>query len=109
MVNALIWDGTFQGRFEEKDFALGILRNHIEEVKSSVPPDKLLFFKVQDGWEPLCEFLGVDVPSEPFPHLNDRRMMQLLLWFVRGLTVIVPLVLLTLITMISLWLLNSGS
>ena len=23
------------------------------------------------GWEPLCEFLGVEVPDKPFPHLND--------------------------------------
>jgi hypothetical protein len=27
---------------------------------------------VTDGWEPLCEFLGLDVPDEPLPHANDR-------------------------------------
>jgi hypothetical protein len=27
---------------------------------------------VKEGWGPLCEFLGVEVPREkPFPHLND--------------------------------------
>ena len=29
-------------------------------------------WKVTDGWEPLCEFLEVDVPAEPLPHVNDR-------------------------------------
>jgi hypothetical protein len=28
---------------------------------------------VRDGWEPLCEFLGVSVPEMPFPHLNDAK------------------------------------
>ena len=27
---------------------------------------------VSEGWEPLCEFLGVDVPPQPLPHANDR-------------------------------------
>lgn len=31
------------------------------------PKDTLLVYKVQDGWEPLCEFLNVPVPSKPFP------------------------------------------
>jgi hypothetical protein len=29
---------------------------------------------VTEGWEPLAEFLGVAVPEEPFPHLNDSKM-----------------------------------
>ncbi|HYK85498.1 MAG TPA: sulfotransferase, partial [Ktedonobacteraceae bacterium] len=29
---------------------------------------------VKEGWEPLCAFLGVEVPKDkPFPHLNDRE------------------------------------
>ena len=32
---------------------------------------KVLEFKVQDGWDPLCQFLGKEVPSEPFPHVNE--------------------------------------
>ena len=27
-------------------------------------------YKVKDGWEPLCQFLEVEVPDQPFPHLN---------------------------------------
>jgi hypothetical protein len=42
-----------------------------EEVKQTVPADRLLVWSVADGWEPLCEFLEVRVPDTPFPHLND--------------------------------------
>lgn len=43
------------------------------EVQANVPADRLLVWSASDGWEPLCEFLGVPVPDTPFPHLNDRQ------------------------------------
>jgi Sulfotransferase domain len=42
-----------------------------ERVKATVPPERLLVWSVSDGWEPLCEFLGVPVPDQPFPRVND--------------------------------------
>jgi len=39
-----------------------------------VRKDRLLDFKLGDGWEPLCEFLGKTVPAEPYPHVNDAAM-----------------------------------
>lgn len=39
-------------------------------VRGMVPKDRLLEWSVDDGWEPLCEFLGKPVPEEPFPHTN---------------------------------------
>src|ERR1700683_1459736 len=45
---------------------------HTEQVKRVVPAERLLVWEVGEGWEPLCEFLGVDVPAEPLPHANDR-------------------------------------
>ena len=39
-----------------------------------MPADRLLVFRVQDGWEPLCKFLGREVPPGiPFPHLNEGK------------------------------------
>lgn len=73
MINRLIWEGTFQGRFEDKDYALSVFNRHNEEVKNYVPPEKLLVYSVKEGWEPLCAFLDVPVPDVPFPHLNDRE------------------------------------
>ena len=73
MINTLIWQGTFDGKFEDKEYALAVFQRHNEEVKKNVPPDKLLIYDVKQGWEPLCAFLGVDIPRDkPFPHLNER-------------------------------------
>jgi len=44
---------------------------HNAAVKRLVPKDRLLIFQVEDGWEPLCTFLGCEIPQDiPFPHLN---------------------------------------
>lgn len=53
-----------------------VFERHIEEVKANVPPERLLVYRVQDGWGPLCRFLEVDVPSSPFPHLNSRSEIR---------------------------------
>ena len=45
---------------------------HVEGVKGSIPPEQLLVFEAKDGWEPLCEFLDLPVPDEPYPRTNDR-------------------------------------
>ncbi|HLJ32470.1 MAG TPA: sulfotransferase, partial [Ktedonobacteraceae bacterium] len=67
----VIWQGTFHNRFEDKDYTINIFKQHIEEVKRLVPPEKLLVYEVKEGWKPLCDFLGVAVPADrPFSHLN---------------------------------------
>ncbi|MEV5559896.1 sulfotransferase family protein [Nonomuraea wenchangensis] len=69
-------DKPFGVPLDEKDSLLAFER-HVATVKESVPPERLLVFDVREGWEPLCAFLGVDVPEgEPFPHLNDSKVMQ---------------------------------
>lgn len=39
-------------------------------IRGLVGRERLLEWTVEDGWEPLCEFLGKPVPNEPFPHVN---------------------------------------
>lgn len=47
------------------------------KVRSTVPPEKLLVHEAKDGWKPLCDFLGVPVPDEPYPRAaNDRAFMK---------------------------------
>lgn len=41
-------------------------------VRELVPKEKLLEWNVEDGWQPLCEFLGKDIPKESFPRANDK-------------------------------------
>lgn len=45
---------------------------HEAAVKSAIPAERLLVFEVKEGWGPLCAFLGVEAPDEPFPRTNDR-------------------------------------
>lgn len=77
VADKLIWQGTFHGRFADRAYAIEVFQQHIEEVKQVVPAERLLVYDVQEGWEPLCRFLGVPVPEgKPFPHLNDTRQFQ---------------------------------
>ena len=76
MINGLIWEGTFKGRFDDKDFAIDIYESHNEDVKSKVEPDNLLVYEVKEGWQPLCDFLQVPVPDGPMPHLNDAASFR---------------------------------
>ena len=47
-------------------------RMHNHRVKSLVPPEKLLVYNVKQGWKPLCDFLGCEVPTVAFPHENVK-------------------------------------
>jgi sulfotransferase family protein len=93
MVNDLIWDGTFDGRFADKAYAIEVFERHNEEVKRRVPPERLLVYDVKEGWEPLCEFFGVPEPEVPFPHLNDAAQMRRGVKAVRALATAIPVVL----------------
>ncbi|PCJ63674.1 MAG: sulfotransferase family protein [Candidatus Hydrogenedentota bacterium] len=56
----------------DRESYLQAFDRHNAAVQRNVPADRLLVFHVQDGWEPLCEFLQCPVPeSDPFPHLNE--------------------------------------
>jgi hypothetical protein len=94
VIDEVIWNGTFGGRFADREYALRVFDNHIREVQETVPAERLLVFDVKEGWGPLCAFLGVPVPEgEPFPHVNDaadfeRRQRKLLQWVVLGLVTV---------------------
>jgi hypothetical protein len=77
MLDAIVWDGTFHGRFADQQYAIAVFRQHNEEVKRVVPPERLLVYDVKEGWAPLCRFLDVPVPTDrPFPHNNDTATFQ---------------------------------
>jgi len=65
----LIVEQTFHDQLDH-DHVIAVLRAHENDVIASVAPNELLVFDVGDGWEPLCMFLGVPTPDEPFPHAN---------------------------------------
>jgi sulfotransferase family protein len=72
MLDDVVWVGTFQGRFADKQHTLSVFHRHIDEVRRTVPADRLLVYEVRQGWGPLCAFLGKEAPKDkPFPRLND--------------------------------------
>lgn len=62
----------------DRQHCVEVFEQHIEAVKQNVPPDRLLVYRVQEGWAPLCDFLGAEVPDEPFPRLNSRADLKAL-------------------------------
>jgi len=57
----------------DRDGLVNAFAAHSKMVKETIPASQLLVFAVQEGWEPLCTFLGEPIPDEPFPHTNDRE------------------------------------
>jgi hypothetical protein len=71
----IIGENTFGFDFSEENMIATYLR-HNEEVKRIIPRDRLLVFEAKDGWEPLCEFLGVPMPDKPYPLMNTTEEFQ---------------------------------
>lgn len=92
MIDTLIWKDTFESNFEDRAYAKEVFERHIREVREKVPADKLLVYEVKQGWEPLCEFLDVEVPGEAFPHLNDAASARRAIRIVTTIAYAAPLV-----------------
>jgi hypothetical protein len=66
-------DAPFAGTEGQREPMMEAMERWNDEVKSTVPPERLLVWEPKDGWEPLCEFVGVDVPDEELPNVNDTQ------------------------------------
>ncbi|GIX21316.1 MAG: sulfotransferase family protein [Gammaproteobacteria bacterium] len=71
-IERMLWQGEFAGRFDDRAFVLARYRARLEALRAALPAERLLLFDPAEGWAPLCAFLGVPVPDEPFPRLNAR-------------------------------------
>ncbi len=56
----------------DRDWLIDYFQRHTEEVKATIPAERLLVYEAGEGWGPLCGFLGVAEPNEPFPSQNTR-------------------------------------
>ena len=74
MIDRLVWEGegTFASGHAEPQQLIDTMIRHNREVEENVPPERLLVWRVEEGWGRLCKFLEVPVPQQPFPHVNDR-------------------------------------
>jgi hypothetical protein len=76
MVRRAVLEDTFDERFEDKAHAIAVFNRHNQEVRDTIDPKRLLVFEAREGWEPLCRFLEVPVPDDPYPRLNDTAATQ---------------------------------
>lgn len=63
---------AFDGKQQDRAFMTDWFVRRNQEVIDSLPQERLLVFHPKQGWDPLCEFLGVPVPDGPFPRVNSR-------------------------------------
>lgn len=59
------------------DRKLDFLQIHEAYVRIVVPPEKLHFYSVREGLEPLCRILNCPIPDEPFPRVNDAEDLKI--------------------------------
>ena len=70
----MTWDektGGIAGDHSTDEGLAAIMERWNAQVQDDVPAEQLLVWNPADGWAPLCEFLEVDVPEGPVPHVND--------------------------------------
>jgi hypothetical protein len=102
--NEIIWEGDLKGVFEDREKAIEVYKDWMEEVKRSVPAERLLVYDIIEGWKPLCDFLGLPVPERPFPHINERNRFIRMIRLLKVLNWLVPLVFITSIILLVLFL-----
>jgi hypothetical protein len=71
MVRKAVLNRVFDGKVADDAHVVASYERHNVMVKRTIPPVRLLVYEVSQGWGPLCEFLRVPVPDEPFPKLNS--------------------------------------
>ena len=85
MIDKTVFGEPFSYRFGDREYAMQVFNDHVEEVKRSIPEEKLLMHSAKDGWRPLCAFLDVPVPEEPYPWVNDSKEFARRLLFIKFL------------------------
>jgi Sulfotransferase domain len=77
LVDRMLW--SERSPFGQGDDPAAMMRQmeaHNDAVGEAIAPERLLVWKVTEGWEPLCEFLEVPVPGDPLPHANDAETFR---------------------------------
>ena len=70
-----------------REKAIPFFHEYYADCRARIPAERRIEFKVQDGWEPLCAHLGVDIPTVavgekgervavPFPRTNEAAEFQ---------------------------------
>jgi hypothetical protein len=71
-VRKLLHD-RFCDELENETAMIDAFERHNAAVRAECPASRLLEWTASDGWDPICERLGLDVPAEPFPVTNTTE------------------------------------
>lgn len=73
-LNYSSWTAVYAG----EETAIKFFNDWHNLIVKTVPEDKLVIYKVEEGWEPLAKMLDMEVPDEPFPDINDGNTITLI-------------------------------
>lgn len=101
----LMFDGVFGGLDRFATHGKETYVQMHDEVRRLVPEHRRLDYRLGEGWERLCDFLGEDVPAGEFPRVNEtaefaermevmkrhalERVLRRVGWWVGGVVVLV--------------------
>ncbi|KAH7154671.1 P-loop containing nucleoside triphosphate hydrolase protein [Fusarium sp. MPI-SDFR-AT-0072] len=70
--------GFFEARNvqEARNNAREVYERHYRQLREVVPPEKLLVYRMGEGWEPICGFLDKPVPDVEFPWINEAAALK---------------------------------
>ena len=61
----------FSDRLDDEGAMTAAFERHNDAVRRAIAPERLLEWSPDEGWEPICGRLGLDVPVEAFPKTNS--------------------------------------
>jgi hypothetical protein len=67
---------SFTPAWQDEAAAKAAYLAYNDHVRATAPPDRLVEWSVDQGWEPICRALGVEVPDKPFPHVNTTAQAR---------------------------------
>ena len=71
MGEEIIFNQFFASNLDDKSHVIEAFNQHNQRVRDTVPANRLLEFDAREGWEPLCHFLNLPTPAEPYPKTNS--------------------------------------
>jgi hypothetical protein len=76
-LNAGRWGELYAKPGEKWSHGRDVWDRHVRYLESTVPPGKLVWYDVRDGWEPLCKELKVGIAEGiEFPRVNDGKAIE---------------------------------
>jgi hypothetical protein len=75
MMKRIVAVDCFHNDWSEEN-VIHSFEDYNSKVELQVSKGKFLAHRPEDGWAPLCDFLGKPVPDVPYPHSNDTAEFQ---------------------------------